>query len=315
MKETTFLLEAEDGAKIHVRRWSPDGDVLAVVQLVHGMAEHSARYARLASLLCGAGVEVLADDHRGHGLTADPAVNDPGKGGKLGHCADRNGFERVVLDLFLLTDRIHRERHGKPLFLLGHSWGSFLAQSYIERDATRLSGCILSGTRGKGGAEVALGSAVAAAIAAVGGARRHSRLVWSLADGPYNKAFAPNRTPFDWLSRDEAEVDAYVADPLCGVPCSVGFYRDLTRGLSSIHRKEAMARIPKELPVFVFAGSADPVGSMGASPSRLVEDYRALGLRDLEFVLYPEARHETLNETNRDEVSAAVLEWIRKRLP
>jgi alpha-beta hydrolase superfamily lysophospholipase len=133
-----------------------------------------------------------------------------------------------------------------------------------------------------------------------------------MADGPYNKPFRPNRTPSDWLSRDEAEVDAFIADPLSGQLCSSGFYRDLVAGLRDIHKPENMEKIRRDLPVYVFCGSADPVGDMGASPTALVNAYRSMGIKDLEYVLYPEARHETLNETNREEVSANLLDWLNR---
>jgi alpha-beta hydrolase superfamily lysophospholipase len=138
-------------------------------------------------------------------------------------------------------------------------------------------------------------------------------LAHTLADGPYNKPFKPNRTPFDWLSRDEKEVDRYVEDPLCGQLCSAGFYRDLTGGLKAIHRPRAMKGIPADLPIYIFCGSADPVGEMGRSPTKLVNVYRSNGVKDLEFVIYPEARHETLNETNRNEVTRDLINWLLRR--
>jgi alpha-beta hydrolase superfamily lysophospholipase len=131
-----------------------------------------------------------------------------------------------------------------------------------------------------------------------------------LADGPYGKAFRPNRTNSDWLSRDEREVDAYVADSFCGKLCSVGFYRDMARALKRIHKVDEMAKIRKELSVYIFSGSADPVGDMGKSPASLAVSYRHLGITDLETVLYPDARHETLNETNRGEVQESLLSWL-----
>ncbi len=313
MNESSMLIDADDGAKLFVRIWRPTVEVRAVLQIVHGMAEHSARYGRLAEKLVAAGIEVWADDHRGHGRTADPAINDPAKGGLLGHCADRDGAARVLRDLETIGDTIEAARPGVPHFLLGHSWGSFLAQAYIEWPGARFAGCVLSGTRGPAGAVMAVGAALARVVSAIG-SRRYSPLLRSLADGQYDKPFRPNRTPFDWISRDEAEVDAYVADPLCGFRCSAGFYRDLTRLLATIHRREEMARIPTGLPIFVFGGSADPVGDMGASPAALVEAYRKLGIKDLEFVLYPQGRHEMLNETNRDEVSATLLAWLDRRI-
>jgi alpha-beta hydrolase superfamily lysophospholipase len=150
-------------------------------------------------------------------------------------------------------------------------------------------------------------------FAAFFGQRRGSPLARAVADGPYNRPFRPNRTSFDWISRDEQEVNIYVHDPYSGNLCSTGFYRDLVRGLYRIHQEEAMARIRKDLPVYIFSGSADPVGEMGAGPTALVNAYRSLGITDLEFVLYPGARHETLNETNREEVMDNLLSWINRR--
>jgi alpha-beta hydrolase superfamily lysophospholipase len=287
----------------------------AVVHIVHGMAEHSLRYRRLAERLCGQGFAVWAADQRGHGRTADGTVNDPGRGGLPGHCADRDGFFRVVADIGVINAGIGRTHPGIPLFLLGHSWGSFISQAYIQREGSRLSGCILSGTRGPGGLEVSLGAPLLSLIAALKGSRRYSALAHVLADGAYNQPFKPGRTPFDWLSRDGAEVDAYIADPLCGRPSSVGFYRDMVRAFTKIHKPGAMKNIPRKLPVYVFSGSADPVGNMGQSPTDLVNAYRVLGMTELEFVLYPDARHETLNETNRDEVTINLISWLERRCP
>jgi alpha-beta hydrolase superfamily lysophospholipase len=300
------------GVKLYLRRWLPPQQPLAVVHILHGMAEYAERYGRLAEKLCGAGVEVWAADQRGHGKTASLEINGPGSGGILGHCADRDTFQRVTEDVHLINAEIRKNRPGIPLFLLGHSWGSFIAQNYIEDQScsTAVDGCILSGTRGPGGFKEKAGLPVMAFLAAVCGQRRGSSAARALADGPYSRPFRPNRTAFDWLSRDEAEVDAYVNDPLCGFLCSSGFYRDLVKGLIQIHRKKAMAQIRKDLAVYIICGSSDPVGEMGASAASLVSEYRSLGIRKLEFVLYPGARHETLNETNRQEVMDNLLSWI-----
>ena len=310
MKRKSFWLDADDGVRLFCRRWIPDETIfpvpVGVVQIAHGMAEHSFRYEYAADRLCAAGYEVWADDHRGHGESA--------RGGALGHVADKDGFGRVVRDLSLFSDRIAKERPGLPLFLLGHSWGSFLAQSYMEREGGRLGGCILSGSRGPNGPELSVGAFLASVVAGLFGPRRHSPFLRNMADGNLNKQFHPNRTEFDWLSRDQATVDAYVADPLCGFRLSAAFYRDLAKGLLSIHSAAAIANIPKDLPVYVVSGSLDPVGLNGKSPAALVEAYRAAGLTDLEFVLYPDARHETLNETNRDEVIGALVSWLDRHV-
>jgi alpha-beta hydrolase superfamily lysophospholipase len=273
------------------------------------MAEHSLRYEPLARRLCDAGIEVWVADQRGHGKTAADGVNEAGKGGLLGHCADRDGVSRVTADIRFLNGIIGEIHPGMPLFLLGHSWGSFVAQNYIENFGG-LSGCILSGTRGPDGLKIALGAPLMALIALAQGSRGGAVLSRYIVDGSVNKPFRPSRTPLDWLSRDEGVVDAFVADPLCGNLCSAGFYRDMIGTLKRIHKPAAMAGISRDLPVYIFSGSADSAGDMGNSPTALVNAYRSLGIKDLEFVLYPDARHETLNETNREEVTENLLSWI-----
>ncbi|MCL2043872.1 MAG: lysophospholipase [Treponema sp.] len=305
--------KCSDATSLYLHRWQPKSAVQAVVHILHGMAEHGGRYRRLAEKLCEAGIAVWAADQRGHGKTADTGINDPGGGGILGHCTDCDTFNQVTADAHTINRDIRNTYPGTPLFLLGHSWGSFIAQNYIaviDSNEQSIDGCILSGTRGPNGIKSKAGVPVMTFLAAIRGQRRGLSLAQALADGPYNKFFRPSRTPCDWLSRDEAEVDAYVNDPLCGKLCSTGFYRDLAKGLNRIHRNEFMERIRKDLPMYVFSGSADPVGDMGASPNALVNTYRSLGINDLEFVLYPGARHEPLNETNREEVTDNLLAWI-----
>jgi alpha-beta hydrolase superfamily lysophospholipase len=320
--DSTGWIPVDDGVRLFVRRWaSLKGEPRAILHVVHGMAEHSLRYERLAEKLCAEGIEVWVADLRGHGYTGDPKVNDPGKGGLKGHCADKAGETLVTADIDAVNRFIRERRPGLPLFLMGHSWGSFLVQNYIESygglntGTGTLAGCVLSGTRGPDGIKIRFGAPFMAFISRLTGPRRFSAAARAVADGPYNKPFRPNRTSFDWLSRDKTEVDRFIDDPLCGTLCSAGFYRDLIGLLDRIHRPECMVRIDRRLPFYIFAGSADPVGEMGASPTALVEAYRAMGVQDIEFVLYPDARHETLNETNRDEVMENLLTWILKHLP
>jgi alpha-beta hydrolase superfamily lysophospholipase len=277
------------------------------------MAEHALRYRRLAEKLTASGIEVWAADQRGHGKTANLNLNRPGRGGLLGHCGDGYSFANVTKDVYALNREIKKTINA-PVFLLGHSWGSFIVQNYIEKYSNDLNinGCILSGTRGPGDFIVKIGLPFLTVLAFFRGQRNGSRLAWAMGDGQYNNPFKPNRTKFDWISRDEEEVDKYVADPLCGFLCSSGFYRDLTRILNNIHRPEKIAKIKKDLPLYIFSGSSDPVGAMGASTTALVNEYRKAGIGDLEFVLYPGARHETLNETNREEVMDNLLSWINK---
>jgi alpha-beta hydrolase superfamily lysophospholipase len=315
MVQSETYFETHDGTKLFLYRWMPEQQTKAVLHIVHGMAEHAYRYRRVAEKLTAAGIEVWAADQRGHGKTANPQINGQGRGGLLGHCADGNGNAFVTKDIHAINKEIQKNTN-VPVFLLGHSWGSFNVQNYIEEYSNDLiiSGCILSGTRGPGDIMIKIGVPFLTVLAFFRGQRKGSSLAKAMADGQYIKPFLPNRTPFDWLSRDEEEVDKYVNDPFCGMLCSSGFYRDLTRLLNKIHRSKAMARIEKQLPVYVFSGSADPVGGMGTITTALVNEYRKLGIKDLEFVLYPGARHETLNETNREEVMDNLLSWIIKHL-
>ena len=321
-----FLVPMDDGTRLNLRRWKTAAKPKAILHIVHGMAEHSQRYARLAHRLLKEGIEVWAADQRGHGETATSKLNDPAKGGLLGHSADGDGFARVTADIDILNRAIKKEHPDTPIFLMGHSWGSFIAQNYIENfeshgddghgddghgeESVTLAGCILSGTRGPDGIKITMGASLLSFLTFILGQRSGSLIAKAAADGPYNKPFRPNRTDFDWLSRDENEVDLYVADPLCGMLCSVGFYRDMTRGLKRIHIPEEMAQIRKGLPIYIFSGGADPVGDMGESPAALVVAYRHLEIADLETVLYPDARHETLNETNREEVQESLVSWL-----
>ena len=314
MVQNEAYFESHDGAKLFLYRWSPDqGQPRAALHIVHGMAEHALRYRRLAEKLTSAGIEVWAADQRGHGKTANLNLNKADRGGLLGHCADGNGYIPVTRDVHELNCEIRKIRN-VPLFLMGHSWGSFIVQRYIEEypEYNEINGCILSGTRGPGDFIVKAGIPMMTILAVLRGQRKSSKLAKAAADGPYNKPFKPNRTSFDWLSRDEEEVDKFVKDPLCENLCSVGFYRDLAKILYNIHKPKSIAKINRSLPLYIFSGSDDPVGNMGASPAALVNAYRNLGIKDLEFVLYPGARHETLNETNREEVMENLLTWINK---
>ena len=311
-------IQMDDSAKLFLRRWKVSG-TKAVLHIIHGMAEHSARYSGIAGCLADAGIEVWAADQRGHGETALNKDNGPALGGLLGHCADSDGLCRVTLDIDILNKEIMKEHPAIPVFLFGHSWGSFITQNYIEifdgkasgnENPVRLSGCILSGTRGPDGIKIPLGAIFLSLLAFLGGKRKGSLAAKALADGPYNRAFRPSRTEFDWLSRDEKIVDAYIADPQCGFLCSLGFYRDMARALNQIHKPDNMGKIRKDLPVYIFLGSADPVGDFGASPAALAAAYRQLGIADLETVIYPDARHETFNEANRQEVTGNLVSWL-----
>ncbi len=299
MRADSFRLKADDGVELQVHRWLPDGAPRAAFQIAHGLAEHGARYGRLAAALTAQGFAVYADDHRGHGQTAPPA--------DLGFFGERDGWRKCVSDLWALNRRIAIDHPGLPIILLGHSMGSFMAQDFVADHSDAIAALVLSGSNGPPPAIAGVGRMIARIERLRLGARGKSALLQAMMFGEFNKPFKPARTEFDWLSRDPAEVDAYIADPLCGFAFSTQLAIDLLDALGTFLKPERLARIRKDLPVYIFSGSDDPVG---ANLPALAEAYRAAGLTRVEMRVYPGARHETLNETNRDEVTAALLRWV-----
>ena len=307
MHSTTTTVTASDGTALQTHRWLPEGPPKAVVQIAHGMAEHSARYARLAEALTASGYAVYASDHRGHGATASKEDH--------GYFADHDGWATVVADLRAVTDLAREENPGLPVFLIGHSMGSFLTRAYVIDDSRELAGVVLSGTAGDPGLLGKVGALVAHTEARLRGRRHVSTLLDKLTFGQYNAAFKPNRTDFDWLSRDEAEVDLYVADDLCGNTFTSGFFADLLGGLSAINDRRQVARVRRDLPILVVAGGDDPVGDGGKGPLAVAAQYESVGVADVTCTIFPGARHEIFNETNRDEVTADVVAWLNAHLP
>jgi alpha-beta hydrolase superfamily lysophospholipase len=298
-----LTLPTSDGVELFVYRWLPAGPPRAVVQIVHGLAEHAGRYARLAQALKAAGYAVYANDHRGHGRTAKSAQ-------ELGFFAEKDGWKKCVDDLWQLNRHIAAEHPGVPIVMLGHSMGATLAEQFMGEHA--LAGVVLSGANGKPTAMAAMGRQITRAERLRLGARGRSKLVQSLTFDTFNKKFAPARTVFDWLSRDPAEVDKYVADPLCGFAATVQLWVDLLDGWAAVSRPEHRRRVPQSLPIYVIAGGRDPVSGNARQIGPWVEDYRKAGFQNLKFRVYPETRHELFNETNRDEVTKDLLEWLNQ---
>jgi len=298
MQASRFLLDRDDGAKIQVYRWAPDGAPKAAVQIAHGMCEHAGRYERLAGALTAAGYLVYASDHRGHGPSV--AKSD------LGHLADQNGWRKCLDDLWAVNRRLAADASGLKIIFFGHSFGSFMGQQFVSEHGGALAGVVFSGSNGKPSATLPLGRLVARFERWRLGPRGHSAVLRQLIFGDYNKRFRPTRTDFDWLSRDAGEVDKYVADPLCGFPFTNQLAIDLFDALGLIATAATVTRIPKTLPIYIFSGSRDPVGDNLQS---LIDAYRSAGLK-VTAKIYPEARHETLNEINRDEVTAHLIAWI-----
>lgn len=299
----TFTLEVEPSVALHVHAWLPEAAPRALVQIAHGMAEHSARYARLAAALVAEGYGVYAADHRGHGKS----VRGPEE---LGFFAEENGYRKLVEDQERLRKRVASEHPGAPIVLLGHSMGSFVVRNYLCEHAEGIAAAVLSGTAGGSGGLAKAGKVVAKVERARLGPRGKSKVLGAMSFGDYNKAFEPVRTQFDWLSRDAAEVDKYVADPLCGFETTTQGWIDVLSLVIEMQRPERVARMSKSLPVYLLSGDQDPVGGRGRGVEATQTLLREAGLSRVSMRLYPGGRHEMFNEQNRDEVTSDLIGWL-----
>ena len=305
MQHEAFWLNSSDAAPLYVNRWFAEQPPKAVLMVAHGMAEHSGRYARLGAALVAAGYQLYAHDQRGHGQTASH--------GRLGHYADDNGWNLVVGDLARLNHHIRQQHPQAPIFLLGHSMGSYIGQAYLMQHSCSLQGAILSGSNYQPLWLYRAARLVARFERWRQGPTGRSKLLDFLSFGSFNQAFKPNRTRFDWLSRDPLEVDAYVNDPLCGFLCTNQLWLDLLAGLQQITPARQLAQIDSSLPLLVIGGARDPV-SQGKRLEDLANALRRAGLQQVQLNIYPDARHELLNESNRDEVTRYLIGWLDQAL-
>ena len=302
----------DDGYELSVNRWQPDTEeeIKGVLQLHHGLAEHSLRYDRFGSVLAENGWVLNAYDMRGHGRSAENAEkNGTGIFGKL---ADKKGFDRAVLDLKAVTENLKKDFPEKKTILMGHSFGSFVSQGFIEEFGSSIDACILCGTAGPRPALVGTGSFFAHLITFFTGKNAIVPLLDKLAFGSYNAKIQNPRTEFDWLSANELNVDMYKMDNWCGFPLTASFFCSMLEGLNKIHKSKNIKKIPTELPVFFIWGSDDPVGSYGASIKDLIKIYQANGMEKIDFKEYQGDRHEILNENDKETVEKDILEWIGK---
>jgi len=300
-----FDLAAEDGFRLSAMRWVPKRP-RAILQLSHGMAEYAARYAPFAAACAAAGIAVYAHDHRGHGGSIDEAT-------PLGFFAAEDGWAKVVNDLHTMHEHARAEHPNVPLFFFGHSMGSFLGRAYLLAHKGEVSGAILSATGWRAGPLNHVLRMVAQRESRKHGPRTPSPRMSNLVFGTFNLRFRPARTEFDWLSRDTTTVDRYIADPLCGFPCTGQLWADLFAGLSDVERAESdPSRLARAVPLLLVVGSHDPVSMGGLGHAQLAKCYRAAGNVDVDDRRYPEARHELINETNRNQVWSDIVGWIRE---
>ncbi len=308
MTEFTFL--STDGkTQLHGMRWEPDGgSVRAVLQICHGVAEHIARYDAFARYLNGLGIAVVGHDHLGHGLSLP-------EGGTPVYFGAGNTWNTVVDDIYVLHQRIRLWYPDVPLCIMGHSMGSFLTRTYLIRYPGTVKAAIIMGTGWQPKAVIVGGMAVAKAVGAVVGENGTSDLVTNLAFGAYNKLFAPNRTSCDWLSADEGNVDAYMADPLCGADATVGLFRQMLSGIRFNQKLSNLRQMDPRIPVLFVAGEKDPVGDCGNGVRRTYQEFRRAGVQDCTLKLYPGLRHEILNEkAQQQQIFEDIGQWLTSKL-
>jgi alpha-beta hydrolase superfamily lysophospholipase len=289
MNAQELFIASADSHRIPLLCWLPE-QASQVLVIAHGMAEHAARYEPFALWLNERGIAVYALDHRGHGRHCPPR--------KLGHYADKDGWKKVINDLSLVVQHARSEHPNHPLSLFGHSMGSFIAQAYVQQYGEQIDNLLLSATNRIDRLKLAPYLGLVKLIKLLRGKHHRSALIDTLSFGAFNKAFAPNRTDHDWLSRDPCQVDRYENDPLCGFSCTVGLWTDFIGGMLSLNPD--LWR--KDLPVHLMAGDQDPVGEMGHGFNRHVANLRRAGVRVASERLFPGARHELLSETVADEV-------------
>ncbi len=288
---------------IFARSWAPadDSRVKAVIQVAHGMAEHGERYQAFAYYMAYHGYAVFINDHAGHGGSLS-AQDD------CGYFGEKDGWKGFISDARAITLKAAEKYPGCPIIFFGHSMGSFVARSYVEKYGKDLAGAVFCGTSGFNPAASA-GIMLTNIIAKFKGSRHRSEFIDHIAFGTYNNKIESPRTKFDWLSRDNGEVDEYIKDPLCGFLFTAAGYRDMFTLLKSVSEKRWYKAVPKELPMLIISGEADPVGAYGKGIRQVYSDLKSTGHENVRMKLYEGARHEILNETNAKDVMKDLLEW------
>jgi alpha-beta hydrolase superfamily lysophospholipase len=292
-------IAAKDGHKIQVYVWQSE-HVKAWVHINHGMAEHALRYNNFALQLLESGYAVVAHNHRGHGSSETT---------QLGCLNDQDNWQAILDDLEGVRDAICSS--DVPYYLFGHSMGSFIVQSYLSSNDRHVDALILSASNFQPTLLSRSGRFVAKIEKMRLGKHNSSSLLQSLSFGSFNNAFKPNRTEYDWLSRDSRQVDKYITDPLCGFDCSTGFWQHFLTSLVDLYGKGTLAKIQDNLPILILGGTEDPVGMMGKGLPKLANAYEKAGQPYVTLKLYELGRHEMLNETNHEEVSSDIIDWFK----
>ena len=303
---TEFTIPSNGIGSLHCCRWTPEGSPKAVVQIVHGIAEYIERYDDFASYLNGLGYLVVAEDHMGHGQT----VGDQGTQGYF-----EGGWFMAVSDSYQLLEKTMAENSGLPYVLFGHSMGSFMARTILERyPNSGIAAAVICGTGWQPRALLPAAIGICQMACNKVGEKNPSERLQALVFGGYNKRVEHPRTEFDWLTRDAREVDAYIAHPSCGFTATTGLLRDMLTGIRFIEQKENLAKMNKKLPVLFIAGGDDPVGNYGKGVTQAAAEFRKAGMEDVTKRIFPLCRHEILNEINKQEIYEYTAGWIEQKL-
>lgn len=309
MQKKEFYFDSRDGEhKIHAIRWIPDGEKpVCILQIVHGMSEYIDRYDEFARYLADRGILVVGDDHLGHGKSVKP-------GGPYGYFCKEDAPTVLVRDEHRLKKMTQEQYPGVPYIILGHSMGSFITRNYLMRYGTGIDGAIIVGTGMQPKLVLIFARILAGIDGALFGADHVSKVVDKAAFGVYNKKIESPKTSFDWLSRNEENVRKYVDDPLCGFIFTVNGFQTLFRLIYNLHNTEELRKMPMDLPVFFLSGADDPVGDYGKSVEKVYQSFRELGMGNVQMKLYPQDRHELLNEVDREDAYGDIYRWILQRV-
>ncbi|MGI9350028.1 MAG: alpha/beta fold hydrolase [Rhizobiaceae bacterium] len=299
------MIKSSSGANLNLYTTRAEVDPKAVIQISHGMSEHAARYERFANALASNGYHTIAHDHRGHGKTTAPDA-------PIGQFATQDGWNKVLADVDAVNGYARKTFPDLPVCAFGHSMGATIAASYVLNYPLRADAAAIWN-----GSMTGFLPNLLVQVLKIERMLKGSDVVSTWGDvltfQAWNKAFKPNRTQSDWLSRDPDEVDKYVADPLCGFSVNIGLWLDLLGGLNDLSDMDKINSIRKDMPFHVLGGAVDPCSSHSKAVNQLGDRLLSAGLTDITKIVLPETRHESLNEVNRDETTAQFIKWLDER--
>lgn len=306
VNKTTLSFPSKDGIHtIYATKWqSDDISPIAILQLIHGMAEHIGRYDEFACHMAQKGYIVVGDDHLGHGKSAKEY-------GDYGYFCEKNADSVLVSDEHRLKEVMQKKEKELPYFMLGHSMGSLILRNYLIQYGQEIDGAILCGTPNNGSVKVGMARIISGLLKLCGKSREKSAFLDRLVFGSYNKR-TEKRTCFDWTNIDEKVVDEYMNDPQCGFLFTVNGFDTMFQLSANVNKMSLLKRIPKDLPILLIAGKEDPVGNYGKGVAHVYRQYRQLGIADVELKLYDNSRHEILLEPEKDLVFADICNWLQK---